>query len=166
MSDSISLEIQFFLVSILSGAILLIVYDMIRIFRRIIKHTKILVGIQDIFFWIVSSIFIFIMMYKQNNGAIRGFSIMGMGIGMLVYNQFLSNVVVHVSTTFIHKMMHLIKKVIMMILFPFQKVFGFIFKYLRRFFRFIKRKTKKIKNHFLNALKKFLKKVKISIRKD
>lgn len=166
MSDSISLEVQFFLISILSGAIILIVYDVIRIFRRIIKHSKILVAVQDILFWIISGIFIFIMMYRENNGDIRGFSIMGMIIGMVVYNQLLSNPVVNVSTTVVSKVIWCIKKVIMTILFPFRKILSFIFRHLKRFLHFIKRKTRKLLIKITKALKKLLKTVKIAVTKD
>ncbi|ROR25670.1 spore cortex biosynthesis protein YabQ [Mobilisporobacter senegalensis] len=166
MSDSIVLEVQFFLVSILSGAILLVVYDIIRIFRRIIRHSKFLVAIEDILFWVVSSVFIFIMMYRQNNGNIRGFSILGMVIGMLIYNQLLSSIVVNVSATIINKIIWVIKKIIMLILFPFRKVLGFIFRYVGRFLRFLKKKLRKLRINILKILKKFLKTVKIAVTKD
>lgn len=166
MSDSISLEVQFFLVSILCGVILLVVYDIIRIFRRIIRHSKILVAIEDILFWVASSIFIFIMMYRQNNGDIRGFSIMGMVIGMIIYNQLISNIVVNTSTTVINKIIWVIKKVILIILFPFRKIFGFVFKYIFRVLRFLKKNLRKLLINLSKILKKFLKTVKISITKD
>lgn len=166
MSDTIGLEVQFFLVSILSGAILLIVYDIIRIFRRIVKHSKALVAIEDILFWVASSIFIFNMMYKQNNGDIRGFSIMGMLIGMIVYNHILSKVVVNASTTIINKIIWVIKKIIAIIFFPFKKILGFIFKYTRRFLLFLRKKLRKLFHKLLKILKKLLKTVKIAVTKD
>lgn len=166
MSDSIGLEVQFFLVSILSGAILLFVYDIIRIFRRIIKHSKVLVAIEDILFWVVSSIFIFIMMYKQNNGDIRGFSIMGMVIGMLVYNHLISKFFINISTTIINKVIWVIKKLIMIVFFPFKIVLSFIFKYMRRFILFLRKRLRKLFINIVKILKKFLKTVKIAVTKD
>lgn len=166
MSDTIGLEVQFFLVSILSGVILLIVYDIIRISRRIIKHFKVLVAIEDILFWVASSIFIFIMMYKQNNGDIRGFSIMGMLIGMLVYNHILSKLVVNAFTTIINKIIWVIKKIISIIFFPFKKILGFIFKYTRRFLLFLRKKLRKLLIKLLKILKRLLKTVKIAVTKD
>lgn len=154
MSDLIGLQMQFFLMSILSGIILLVVYDILRIFRRIIKHSRVMVSIEDILFWILGSIFIFVMMFKQNNGTIRGFAIMGMVIGMFLYNFFLSIYVVNISSKMINLILSVIKKIIGFILTPFKFVF-------RKTVRFCIR----IKKYLVKYLIKLYKAVKISVTK-
>lgn len=101
MNQAISVELQFFLVSIIWGALLLLVYDMLRILRRLIKHGEFLVAMEDLIFWVCASLFIFVMMYKENNGIIRGFSIMGMAIGIIIYHFAISELLVGFLTKLI-----------------------------------------------------------------
>ena len=61
---------------------------------RIIKHKWFFVAVEDMLFWIIAAVLIFRMMYRQNDGTIRAFSILGMTLGMIVYNQSLSKLVV------------------------------------------------------------------------
>lgn len=50
MSIDILYELRFFVISIISGVILLVVYDFLRIIRRIIKHNDIIVFVDAIAF--------------------------------------------------------------------------------------------------------------------
>ena len=90
MNEEIIIELQVFLQSIFWGCLLLIIYDVLKILRSIIKHNKLIVIIQDIIFWVLCSVFVFSMMYKKNDGTIRAFIIMGMIAGMSLYNFFIS----------------------------------------------------------------------------
>ncbi len=55
-----------------------IVYDCIRIVRRVIIHHKVLpLAIEDILFWMFSGFVIFHVMFMVNDGIIRSFSIGG-----------------------------------------------------------------------------------------
>lgn len=120
MSAAIGIELQFFLTSIVWGIILLVIYDVLRIFRRVIKHKWIFVAVEDILFWVVSAILIFQMMYEQNNGIIRGFSILGMTLGMIIYNQSLSGYAVKWISKFFLLIGNGIKKTIQWIAKPIQ----------------------------------------------
>ena len=86
MNPAITIELQFFLLSILWGGLLLLAYDALRIFRRLIKHGAFFIAIEDLIFWLVASLFIFIMIFHKNNGIIRGFSIIGMLLGIILYH--------------------------------------------------------------------------------
>lgn len=94
MNQGITIELQFFMISILWGAIILLAYDQLRILRRIIRHNLWVVTIEDLIFWIMASVFIFVMIYEKNYGTIRGFSVMGMGIGMVLYHYIFSERIV------------------------------------------------------------------------
>lgn len=139
MNAAITLELQFFLVSILWGAILLIVYDVLRIFRRIIAHNALFIALEDIIFWVIASVFIFTMIFSLNNGTIRGFSIMGMGIGMTLYHYIFSEWVVK-----------LISKLIQILLSPIR----FVIKQIIKMYHYVERKLKKIFRFLYNRLKK------------
>jgi spore cortex biosynthesis protein YabQ len=148
MNKAISIELQFFLISILWGAILLLVYDGLRIIRRVFKHNGFFIAVEDLIFWVMSSLFIFIMMYKENNGIIRGFSIMGMTIGMVLYHYILSELLVNLITKLIYTLF---------------RPFILAFNQVKRLFMFFYSKVKKLTAFFLLRLKKLLKSVKITI---
>ncbi len=117
MSKAISFQCQFFLTSVLWGAILLVVYDLLRIARRIKKHKWFTIAAEDLLYWLIAGFFIFRLMYEQNDGIIRGFAILGMGLGMVIYNRSISGYFVDGISQFIlylgkqiHKLLHLITK--------------------------------------------------------
>ncbi len=91
MSDAISLQCSFFLFSVLWGIIILVIYDVLRIIRRIKKHKWFTIAAEDFLFWILAAFLIFRFMYEENNGMIRGFAVLGMGLGMVIYNRSLSS---------------------------------------------------------------------------
>ena len=69
-SDAIGMECEFFLVSRLWGIILLVIYDVLRTLRRIIKHNWFFVSVDDMLFWIISAVLIFRRMYRHIDGTI------------------------------------------------------------------------------------------------
>lgn len=150
MNHAISFELQFFLISVLWGAILLLVYDILRIFRRLIKHDSFFVAFEDLIFWVCASLFIFVMMYKENNGIIRGFSVMGMAIGMILYYYLLSDFLVNMIT-----------KLIRTLISP----FVFAIKKIIQFIKMIVSRCKKVSNFIIRALKKWIKSVRIALNK-
>jgi spore cortex biosynthesis protein YabQ len=150
MNQEITVELQFFFISILWGSIILLFYDVLRIIRRLVKHGVIFLTIEDILFWIAASIFIYTMIYRQNNGIIRGFSIMGMTIGMLLYHYIVKDSFVNIIT-----------KIILTLLSPFL----FVFKTVFRFVRSILLKGKNAVKFLIKQLKKLWKSVKITVNK-
>ena len=149
MNPAITVELQFFLISILWGGILLLAYDVFRILRRLFKHGAFLIAIEDITFWLAASIFIFTMIYRQNNGIIRGFSIIGMLLGLLIYHFSVSDPLVKAIT-----------KLIQTLFSPFKAAL----KQLLRLFGFLQIFVKKRINNLLFRLKKIMKSVKITLK--
>lgn len=161
MSGAISMELQFFLVSIMWGVIILIIYDGLRIFRRVVSHKWFFVAMEDVTFWVLSAFLIFRMMYEQNNGIIRGFSIIGMTLGMIVYNQSFSDFVVKGISGFFLFLNQCIGKVFRFLTKPIYVVGRF----LRRPFRFLKNQLQKCGKFFLKGLKNRTKQDTITVEK-
>lgn len=90
----ISLEIMdqgwLFLYGILCGSGLLLVYDMLRIWRRVVGHGVVWMAAEDVIYWCFCACVIFALLYRQNDGRIRGFVMLAIAIGMLLYNFLLS----------------------------------------------------------------------------
>jgi len=148
MNQSIYTELQFFLISILWGAIILLVYDLLRILRRVVKHNAIILGVEDLIFWILTSLFIFAMIYEKNDGIIRGFSVIGVTLGMVLYHYIFSDLFVNVLT-----------KLIQMLLSP----FAYAIKMVKRFLHFVFIKGKRVLSFLIRRLKKQTKSVKIAL---
>ena len=161
MSKSIGFEVQFFFVSVVWGVVLLIVYDFLRIFRRIIPHSWEFVAIEDLLFWITSGMLIFNMMYEQNNGIIRGFSIFGMTLGMLIYNHYISRGFVKETSSLLHKIFGLMVKVILFILRPLR----WDFRRVKWILLFVQKRIVKFAMNLLKRLKKTFRTVKIAVGK-
>lgn len=150
MNQAISVELQFFLISVLWGAILLLVYDGLRILRRVIKHDSFFIAVEDLIFWVLASLFIFAMMYKENNGIIRGFSVMGMAIGMVIYHYIISEFFVTMITKLIHMLL---------------RPFSIAYNSVKKFVLFLASKGKKVLKFLLSRLKKHYQSVKITLNK-
>ena len=150
MNEAITVELQFFLISILWGVIILLVYDILRILRRLIPHNGIILALEDILFWVLTSLFIFAMIYTMNNGTIRGFSVMGMGIGMTLYHFIFSELFVKWMT-----------KAFLLLLRP----ICILMNRITRVLRFMMSKIKKTFSKLYFQLKKTEKSVKIALNK-
>ena len=139
VSESILTEARFLMISILSGAALIFFYDIFRILRRVMEHGTVWIAIEDFFYWLACAILFCAMLYKENDGLVRGFAMGGLFLGMLGYNRFVSPIVIKYVA----------------------KVLGFIMKILRKVFGILIKPLKKIKK----ILKKIGKTVKIGLCK-
>ena len=64
-------EAMIFLYAGLSGLTVLAGYDVLRWFRRIIRHHDFLVGVEDILYSVAVSIYLFRQLYVTTYGSIR-----------------------------------------------------------------------------------------------
>ena len=53
MSMQIRFEAWLLLLSLLVGCWLMLVYDLLRVLRLMIKHSSFVMGIEDFFYWII-----------------------------------------------------------------------------------------------------------------
>lgn len=159
--DSINLEVKLFLASVVWGIILVVLYDVIRILRRVIRHNCLVAGMEDVIFWSVSAILIFRMMYEINDGGIRGFAVGGVLIGMILYHYSISDYLVYIISKGIHKGERGIVKAFLFITKPlvwvWRRIKWFVGFFSKLFYRPAKAGRK--------SLKKIWKQVKIAVVK-
>ncbi len=91
MSPDILREIEFLWHALLLGAVLSFFYDWFLIARRIVPHGTIAVSVEDLLFWAIYAISIFVLLYKENNGALRWFAVAGIFVGMFLYKKIFSS---------------------------------------------------------------------------
>ncbi len=87
-------ELVLFFHSVWMGAVLLLLYDCLRIFRQILLHSSLFIALEDLCYWIFSAIYIFGEIFQENRGMIRSFVFIGILLGMLCYHQSISPVFV------------------------------------------------------------------------
>ncbi len=158
MSGQIVEEGRFLLYCFLSGICITVVYDCLRIFRRVKRHGTAWIAFEDLIFWIGAALFLFYMLYKTNNGIIRWFSIAGAAVGMLVYKYVIGEHLVEIMSIFIKRILDVVSK-----------FFKMLFRPVKRLFNRVSGKWRKGKRKFKKQAKKKLtshiKKVKITLCK-
>lgn len=136
MSPGISRELQFFGLAVLRGVLILILYDLLRIFRRVLPHGVWAVALEDVLYWIGTALLIFQLLYRENDGAVRGYALLAVASGMILYHQTFSGFfVTHISG--------ILNWCLGILLKPFLIVYRKIVQGLRIAVRFYKKKLKK-----------------------
>lgn len=139
MSQEIIQEVTFFLHSVLVGLVITFVYDWILVFRKLVKHGGFLVSVEDFIFWLACGIAVFYMLYKENNGVLRWFAVVGASLGMVFYKTVIKDRFVRIMSTCIYKMLWLIFRVIQIVLKPLK----WLFFRAKRAVQFVAKKMKK-----------------------
>lgn len=83
MMLGIGTEALIFLFAGLSGITVMTVYDILVLFRKLIRHRHWAISLEDFFFWLFVSIYLFHQMYRTTYGSIRWFFILGTAAGCL-----------------------------------------------------------------------------------
>ena len=115
MSAGILEELRVVGIAVVYGAAITFVYDLIRIFRRIIAHGNFWIGLEDFLFWIWTSLWSFSVLYRENDGNLRMYTIGSMVLGMILHHQLISDIFVKISAK-------VLKRVLTILLYPLQKV--------------------------------------------
>ena len=92
MSGVIRYEAWLLMLSLATGGWLMLVYDTLRVFRLMIRHSAFAVGLEDFFYWIGAGVVTFNLLYQQNDGGLRAYVIGGVLGGMILYNRLISRI--------------------------------------------------------------------------
>lgn len=139
-----------FLIFILNGIIIGLLFDFFRILRKTIKTKDIITYLEDFIFWILTGSIILYSVFTFNNGEIRLYMFIAILIGIITYMIFVSRYFIDINVTIINTVKNIIIKIVQITSIP----FAFIFKTLRKFL------IKPIWFCFINIRKKFTKSVK------
>ena len=169
---SMSTQAMIFLTTIIIGLIIGFVYDLFRIFRKIIPHTNAVTYLEDALYWIFMAIMVFYVMLNKNSGEIRFFSILGLFLGMITYFFTLSLLFMKVSLLIVGFIKKIIRLVIEIILMPFRLLYKLL-RYpinicknrLVNYHRNTKKVLHKTKNYAKIKRKKLVNSLKIILKK-
>ena len=74
-----------FLIFILNGLIIGILFDIFRILRKSFKTSDFRTNLQDILFWIITGSILLFSIFKFNNGELRAYIFLGVFLGVAMY---------------------------------------------------------------------------------
>lgn len=117
---SISEQVIVFLWTTVCGMIIAFVYDIFRIFRKAVKTGSLVTFVQDLLFWLIACIIMFLSIFQSNDGELRGFLFLGAFLGAVLYALLLSRAVMGSSLFIINIMVKVVKFLAFVLLYPFR----------------------------------------------
>lgn len=90
MSLYIQGEAELAALSFVLGILLMISYDLLRLFRLLIPHGSLWTGLEDFFYWIYCAVMTFSLLFYENDGILRGYVIVSTFLGMFLYDRLVS----------------------------------------------------------------------------
>lgn len=147
-------ELFIFLLAIMYGGIIGLIYDLYKAIRYYTKPKKILSFIGDLIFWLIVTYMFFIFLFKYTDGIIRGFVVVGFLIGVYVYFKSISKYVFPILIKIFKLILRLIHEIIGIILYPFKKMNMFIKRRFRKVDFLIKGTFKDMKRYIKLIAKK------------
>lgn len=145
MNQMVSSQTILFLTSIEIGILMGVLFDLVRIFRKLIKHPNFLVQIEDMLYWVVCGFVSFYMLYICNYAEIRPYIFIGIILGGILYLCTFSIIFMKIATIIIDYIKRIITRVIALILIPIKGLIRLVkipLSYLKRKFIHIKYSNK------------------------
>lgn len=118
MSQEIIEELILFFHSFLVGVLIALFYDVLIIFRRMIRHGSIWISLEDFFFWLICAWCVFLFLIEDNNGILRWFAIAGALLGVLLYKKTVSKCFINIMSTIGKRVLHILYLVVEKIFTP------------------------------------------------
>ncbi|NBH72232.1 spore cortex biosynthesis protein YabQ [Clostridiaceae bacterium] len=87
MSPNIHFEARLLVMGMITGAGLMALYDLLRIFRVLVRHGWLWVGVEDLGYWVFAGFTVFYLLYRENDGALRLYVISAVLLSMVVYDR-------------------------------------------------------------------------------
>lgn len=159
-------QVYIFLYAILGGAIVAFLYDILRIKRRAIKTGVFIVNLEDILYWIVAAVFLFITVYASNSGEMRGFIFLGNVIGVALYETLISGIIIASSVMIINTVKKILLFLWKILSYPIKLIYKiiavpimFIVKQIARLVKITFNKSKKMGGKAFGMTKKGIRRI-------
>nr|WP_303244277.1 spore cortex biosynthesis protein YabQ [uncultured Cellulosilyticum sp.] len=118
MNEIVSSQALLFITSIEIGIVMGMIFDLIRVIRKIVKHPSFFVQVEDLLYWIVCGLISFYMLYVTNYADIRPFILIGIILGAVFYFATFSIVFMKAATAVINYVKALLKRLWQLFLIP------------------------------------------------
>lgn len=154
----------FLMHSMLMGIFITFVYDLLRIFRRVVPHARLLVSLEDLAFWVYCGAEVFLLMYRESNGTLRWFAVLGALAGMFFYKKMVSPLFVKYTSLLLGKALELLGRILKWLCRPFCFAGRKTGSAARRAGGRLRRRMKKIRRGMKLRLTYFLKVFKMNLK--
>ncbi|MCD8396394.1 MAG: spore cortex biosynthesis protein YabQ [Lachnospiraceae bacterium] len=128
MSGVIRRETAVFLISVLHGAALTFLYDLLRALRRSFRHSLPVLSAEDFLFWLLAGALTFCLAFRETDGVIRDYVAAGILIGFLLYHFTISACAVRILSGVFTLMYRAVSFPLRVFSTVFRKIFGFFVK--------------------------------------
>ena len=105
-------ENEFLFHALYMGIFLTFVYDLFRIFRRVVPHNGFFISMEDLFFWVYCGEEVFLLMYHESDGTLRWFAVLGAMVGMFLYRKLISPFFVKYTSLALCRLLKFLEKVL------------------------------------------------------
>ena len=112
-----------FMIFTINGILIGFLFDIFRILRKSFKTNDIITYIEDVLFWILTGIIILFTMCKFCDGELRGFTIIGVLMGVILYMLTISTYIIKVFVFIIKTFKTIILKTVNILIYPFKLIF-------------------------------------------
>jgi len=109
-----------FLIFTINGVLIGFLFDIFRVLRKSFNTNDLITYIEDIIFWILSGVIILYSMCKFCDGELRGYTIIGISVGLITYILLISTYVVKIFVFIINILKIILKKILMVLIYPFK----------------------------------------------
>ncbi len=155
-------QAHLFYIFMLTGILIGLLFDAFRVLRKSFKVSDTSTIIQDVIFFIITSLLIIYTLFKFNNGVLRGYVILGITFGAGIYFLLFSKVFISINVKIIHFIKKVFKLIIKIAIFPFNLIYKIIRKIFLKPISFIFINIRKITNCIIAKYYKKLKKITIN----
>jgi spore cortex biosynthesis protein YabQ len=118
MINSLSEQLSFLCFSLLAGVLTGMMYDIYKLISKGGDSKKIISYIEDILFWSLEAIIIFIFLSYTNHAFISSYVYICICIGLIIYLKYLSKYFIAIECTIIGWVLKFIRIVINIIIYP------------------------------------------------
>ena len=141
-----------FLIFVLVGIILGLLFDFFRILRKTFKTSDFITYIQDVLFWILSGIILIYSIFIFNKGELRAYIFLGIFIGTVTYMLTISKYFIKFNVIILTQIKKLISCILKIIFYPIKK----ILEVSKKFLKIIFKPLNLIKDKIIHFSKKFM----------
>lgn len=118
MYEFFNSQIGIFLIYLLAGVAICLLYDVFRTLRKAVKTPDVVTYIEDAVFWVIVAVFLIYLIFILNLGEIRFFMFLAICLGGIAYYFTLSNHFMKISVHILTFVKLIIKKIITILLIP------------------------------------------------
>jgi len=136
-------QTRIFLLAIVTGAVVALIFDAFRISRIAIPTASMVVFFEDLLFFVICAVATFLLLLSATEGQVRFFLLIGEGIGALLYTLTVGQLVMAVSKSIIGFIKAVLRSIVRFILRPLWFILYHIVGFLLSPFYFVAGITKK-----------------------